>query len=79
MLFWWQSQTLKTSTISDVDAGFPGSKFVEVHQVKAPSKASSAGDYAKVPKDGVTITVTGMYPLVTFSLFSFCLLKLILL
>lgn len=60
MLFRWQSQSLKTTLVSDVDAGIPISKVVEVHQVKAPTKASSADDYVKVPKDGVTITVTGM-------------------
>lgn len=65
MLFQWQSQSHKISSASDVDAGTPESKVVEVHQVNAPSKASSAYDFAKVPKDGVTITVTGIYLLVT--------------
>ncbi|OJJ82520.1 isocyanide synthase family protein [Aspergillus glaucus CBS 516.65] len=58
ILFRWQSQSLKTSSVSDVDAGIPVSKVVEVHQAKAPTKASSADDYMKVPNDGVTITVT---------------------
>lgn len=62
MLSKWQIQSIKTSSVSDVDAGIPVSNVVEVHQVKAPTKASPAYDYVKVPKDGVTITVTGIYP-----------------
>lgn len=65
MLFRWQTQSLKSSSMSDVDSGVRVSKVIDVQQVKGPEKApsitrASVDDYVKAPKDGVTITVTGM-------------------